>query len=135
MDIVQDILLFIPYLVRDIAVAIWSVIKFIGEFIWRFLKIFLPLDGTESSWILFAIVVVIIILSIILKGKLGGFIKTFFSLLVAAGVFYVLWLISPIGCILTIALAIAGTAGWKPGWIGKIAVVMWAVIVFIKLVV
>ena len=101
----MDVLLFIPRLIWDILKTIWSVIKFIGEFLYHLIPIRLP-DGSEHSWIFFIAMIVITLFAFWGRYTFGGFIKSFLTIIGCIALCLVLYAISPIGTIITIVVSL-----------------------------
>jgi len=100
-----DVLLFIPRLLKDVALLIWSVISHVFELISRIVGVFLP-TGAPDSIYTFIGFIVLIVLSFAMRKQFGGFLRAMLALIIAFAVGYLMVSINPIGAIITFILAL-----------------------------
>ena len=98
----QDIVLFIPRLLKDIALFIWGIVAFIGEFLVKVVTSFFPSTTNPEFWPILLGLVGIVILAMMFRSATGSsFVKSFFTILGICILVGVVYHVSPIGAIVT----------------------------------
>ena len=132
---VKDIFLFIPRLVRDIALMIWGAITAVWDLICRLFGVIDPTQGGPDGWIKFIGIIVWIVLATSLRKEFGGILKSMFYMALAVIAALLMWALNPIGLIITLVLI--GLIGFgviheHQSWVYMVLGLMWAIIILTK---
>ena len=101
----EDVLLFIPRLIKDIAIFIWGIITDIASLVSRVFDCFFPISTINNLYSYVGFLVILIV-AFVMRKQLGGFFRALLALIIIIFVGVVMVAINPIGAIITFGISI-----------------------------